>query len=234
MKIKKHILILGGLALVGGALFWLEPTFSKTLSRLRPNTQNPGELPSKYFLKVPFTSQAPYANWGLPYQEACEEASILMIDYFWKKKSFTKAIADKEILKLVEWQKKNLGGYEDTDAEAVVRTFKEYLGYKNVRLIENPTAKQIEEEIVKGKPVYMPAAGRLLGNRYFRGQGPFFHALVVTGYNGKEFTTNDPGTRRGEGYVYSYSTLMKALHDWTGDKETITSGKKRMVVVDPN
>ncbi|MCR4279964.1 MAG: hypothetical protein NUV82_00890, partial [Candidatus Komeilibacteria bacterium] len=41
------------------------------------------ELPAEYNLDVPFMSQAPHANWDLPYQEACEEASLIMVDYFW-------------------------------------------------------------------------------------------------------------------------------------------------------
>jgi len=37
-------------------------------------------LPESYNLGVPFTSQAPEANWQIPFKEACEEASVLMVD----------------------------------------------------------------------------------------------------------------------------------------------------------
>src|SRR3989338_6107342 len=57
-------------------------------------------LPAEINLKIPFTSQAPRANWNLPYGEACEEASALMVHYF-KNKTFTKESADAEIKKLV-------------------------------------------------------------------------------------------------------------------------------------
>ena len=36
------------------------------------------DLPEEINLPVPFTPQAPHANWELPYQEACEEAAVLM------------------------------------------------------------------------------------------------------------------------------------------------------------
>jgi len=35
-------------------------------------------LLSEINLPVPFTPQAPHANWAMPYKEACEEASALM------------------------------------------------------------------------------------------------------------------------------------------------------------
>ena len=48
----------------------------------------------------------------------------------------------------------------------------------------------------RGVPVLLPAAGRLLRNPYFSGQGPLYHMLVVKGYtrDGK-IITDDPGTR---------------------------------------
>ena len=38
--------------------------------------------PKQASIRVPFTSQAPYKDWDDPYQEACEEASVIMVDYF--------------------------------------------------------------------------------------------------------------------------------------------------------
>jgi hypothetical protein len=71
--------------------------------------------------------------------------------------------------------------------------------------------------LVSGKLVIIPAAGRLLGNPNFSGQGPIYHMLVVRGFDNKtgEFITNDPGTRKGEGYRYKYSVLINAIHDWS-------------------
>src|SRR5512133_656297 len=36
-------------------------------------------IPREKHLLVPFMVQAPNANWDMPYQEACEEASLLMV-----------------------------------------------------------------------------------------------------------------------------------------------------------
>ena len=78
----------------------------------------------------------------------------------------------------------------------------------------------------------VPVAGRELGNPYFSGGGPWYHMLVITGYDGNRFITNDPGTKRGEDYKYSADVLIEAIHDWTGSKDTITSGAKTAVVIE--
>lgn len=257
----KIVLIIGGLLLLtGGALLWFDSQFrtqvittsrnveeqvaesepvaasSQVLSNL-VNTDKGTDvktgLPMGYSLKVPFTTQAPYGNWAMPYQEACEEASVLIVDHYWKNKPFTPAIADKELLAMVDWENKTFGYYKDTTADEVVRIIKEYMGYTNVREIVNPTVDDIKKEIVAGHPVLVPAAGRYLGNKYFSGAGPFYHMLVIIGYSSTDFITNDPGTKRGAGYHYKYSVLMDAIHDWNGADENITGGRKVVIVFQP-
>ena len=52
-------------------------------------------------LKVAFTSQAPLANWDHAHEEACEEASALMVDAFWHNRSLSeKAVNDAELVKI--------------------------------------------------------------------------------------------------------------------------------------
>ena len=38
-----------------------------------------GGIPKTLNLDLPFYTQAPHANWDYPWQEACEEASILLV-----------------------------------------------------------------------------------------------------------------------------------------------------------
>lgn len=188
-------------------------------------------LPVEFNLAVPFTSQAPFEKWDLPYKEACEEASILMVDAFYKKQKLTKKLSDEEIKKLVEWQKTRLGHFEDTNVEETARIMREYYGYKDVRVVYDITIDDIKREVAQGRPVILPAAGRLLGNKYFRQPGPLYHMLVVRGWTKKGLIiTNDPGTKRGEGYLYKPDVLMKAVHDLNeGD---VYKGRKAMIVVD--
>ncbi len=182
-------------------------------------------------LAVPFTSQAPKADWSMPYQEACEEASLLMVNaYMTNAGAFTPDIADAQILALVEWEKNRFGYYEDTTAEEVATIARERFGYAKSRAVKIASIDDVKAQLEKGTPVLVPAAGRLLHNPNFSGAGPLYHMLVVKGYtkDGK-IITNDPGTRRGADYLYQPDVLWNALHDWNGGD--VENGAKMMVVV---
>jgi uncharacterized protein YvpB len=187
------------------------------------------ELPSTFKIRVPFTPQAPHANWDDPYQEACEEASLIMVNAYWQNYGLSSNRADDEIKALVNYQTaQGLG--QDITIEQVAQIAEEYYGFKT-RMLHNPTIEDIKREISWENPVIIPAAGRKLGNPYFSGAGPWYHMLVVTGYDRNEFITNDPGTKRGKGYKYKYQTLMDAIHDWTGVKEEIETGPKKALAI---
>ncbi|HCI04047.1 MAG: C39 family peptidase [Candidatus Peribacteraceae bacterium] len=188
------------------------------------------DIPKKTQINVPFSPQAPHANWDDPYQEACEEIALIMGHYFLEGLELTPEIADKEILDLVKWEEEH--GYpEDVTLEQLNQIGCEY--YKDCTnfVINQVTTESIKEELAKGNPIIIPAAGRRLLNPYFSGDGPWYHMLVVKGYDRNEFITNDPGTKRGKGYKYKYNVLVNAIHDWTGIKEEIGLGQKKMLVI---
>lgn len=190
------------------------------------------KLPNEINLAVPFTVQAPFADWNLPYKETCEEASILMAEAFYNKKYLTPNLADAEILNLVNFQKKYFGFYEDTDAAQTAEIARKYYDFKNIKIIYDITIEDIKKELALGYPVIIPAAGRLLPNPYFRQPGPLYHMLVIKGYTADgRFITNDPGTKRGADFLYRYEDLYSAIHDWNnGD---VYKGKKTMIVIMP-
>lgn len=204
------------------------------------STTNPlawtGILPKEKNLDVPFMSQAPRSNWDAPYQEACEEASMIMVDAYYRGRTDRLSVdeADRAILELVAYEEKKLGYAEDITAQQVGRIMKDYFGYPNVIIQSLKHPDQIKQAIALGYPVILPAAGQLLGNPNFRNGGPPYHMIVIRGYTPTLFITNDPGTRNGKGYTYSYETIMKAAHDWTGNKDTIRKGPPMMMVVIPH
>ncbi len=212
-----------------------EPTVKNSKSPI-PNSELPTPvklaLPDSINLAVPFTPQAPHANWDQPYQDACEEASSAMVNYFYAGKTFTPEVADREILGLVAWEDKNFGNNRDTNAEQTADFIRRYYGYKRVEVIENPTVDDIKQHIAAGRPVILPMYGRTLANPYFTPPGPTYHMLVVKGYTKDKFITNDPGTRRGADYLYSFDVLMNANHDWNGGD--VEKGRKVMIVAYPN
>lgn len=181
-------------------------------------------------LEVPFTSQAPLAIWDPLHEEACEEASLLMVYYYRTGQKFgSTQSADNEIKKFVAWQESN--GYEVSVTVSQLATIaRDYLGLNGGRVIVAPTLSQLKSELVAGRPVIVPAAGRLLLNPNFTAPGPIYHMLVIKGYDENGFIVNDPGTRRGESYRYSFDRIMTAMHDW--NSSDITQGQQAVLVFD--
>jgi len=193
------------------------------------DSQREFEIPSSVQLDVPFTSQAPFADWNPPFDEACEEASAIIVHHYLSGEPLTPEIADAEIRALAQWEEDN--GYAiDITTEQLAEVIRTYYGY-NTRVSETVTTDSILYELSQGNPVIVPLAGQDIGNPYYSGDGPPYHMLVITGYTRTRFITNDPGTKRGEGYTYPFDTIINAVHDWNGSTETIRQGKKVMLVI---
>jgi len=186
-------------------------------------------LPIEINLSVPFTSQAPHQNWEMPWQEYCEEASVLMAGHYFLGKNIPNAnYADQELHRIQAFEEERLGYYKDTTAEETAMVLREFYGVANV-VVEEASIERMRQAVAQGKLVLVPAAGRQLGNPYFTQPGPLYHMLVIKGYTKDgRFITNDPGTRRGENYLYNPEVILNAAHDWNdGDVE---HGAKVMIV----
>jgi hypothetical protein len=194
-------------------------------------------LPSSVNLPVPFTSQAPHANWDDVHEETCEEASVYMAYLFAKGENQYKIPADTaeaELQRIIAWEMEIFGYFKDTTAKETALILTEFYGLKDVTVSSDVTIVTIKKALASGKVVVVPAAGQDLGNPNFTPPGPPYHMLVIKGYTSDgRFITNDPGTRKGENYVYSEQTLIDAIHDWVGDKALIRTGPKAMIVVGP-
>lgn len=189
-------------------------------------------LPEKVSLDVPFTPQAPFADWNPPFDEACEEASLIMVHYYLNGERLTLEKANTQIILMTTWLEEN--GYEvDVSIDELKEIVKNYYQNRTAYVYKNSqiTIENIKKLINAGYPVIIPAAGQLLENPYFRGAGPPYHMLVITGFDNKHFYTNDPGTRNGENFQYTYENLMNSIHDWTGSKENIEKGEKAMMII---
>ncbi len=170
------------------------------------------EIPAKTDWPVAFASQAPFGNWDELHQEACEEASMIVAARYFSGRDLTPEIMEEEIQKLVAWEKER--GYRiDLTAAEAADILEEYFEI-SAELTTEVTADRLKYELSQGRLVIVPAAGRELGNPYFRQPGPIYHMLVIRGYNGGEFITNDVGTKRGDGFRYHYHRLISAVHDW--------------------
>lgn len=193
-----------------------------------------GPLPDEANLDVPFTIQAPEQQWDLPYEEACEEASVLMVASYFQGKTGRLPIADakKGILDIVTYENGRFGDYVHTTAAQTAEIAIDFLKVSDAKVIPIKSAEEIKRLIANGYPVIVPASGRDLGNPNFKAPGPVYHMFVIKGYtkDGK-FITNEPGTRKGYNYLYSTEVVMNAMHDYAADD--IRTGAKVVLVLFP-
>ncbi|KKW20392.1 MAG: hypothetical protein UY61_C0035G0010 [Candidatus Adlerbacteria bacterium GW2011_GWC1_50_9] len=187
---------------------------------------------------VPFVPQSPFGERGNPvFENACEEA-VLLMSYSWvARKPLVREEAREEILKMAEYERVNFGFHEDTSAADTARLMKEYLGYDGVVVRDGVEAEDIIPELLKGNLVIIPVNGQKLGNPRFEPPGPIVHMILVRGYDfaRNEFIVHDPGTQFGKDYRYSFDVINDAFEDYPSGKEvTAGSGTRAMIVVYPS
>lgn len=179
-------------------------------------------------LDVPFVVQAPTGDWGYPFDSACEEASMLMLNYYFTGQTFTPMMVARDIQTITDFEINKYGFHEDTNAEQTAQLIRDYYDYK-VDVFYNITLDDIREQIDKGNPVIVPTTGRTLGNIYFVPPGPIIHMIVIIGYTETDFIVNDPGTIRGAGYIYSNQIISESINDWT--KDGVAVERSAMIIV---
>ncbi len=178
---------------------------------------------------VPFTPQAPHARWDALHQEACEEASVLMVlRYFSGQRISGADDAERGILHLVAANEALGFGIDDTAEEAAALLLSQDSSL-SVALLKNPSVHDLKSALSMGSLVIVPAAGQQLFNPYFQTPGPRYHMLVLRGYTDDFAIANDPGTRNGWQFAYRWDVLMNAIHDWNGGD--VESGEKVVIIV---
>ena len=192
-------------------------------------------LADQVLLNVPFTSQAPLADWIDPrHQEGCEEASLLMAWLWINGQNMTKDEAEKTIEDMAAFELYTYGNFRDTNSYDTARVMKDYYQYEKTEVKINPTIEDIKNALRQGKLVLVPVNGQKLNNPNFKRPGPTTHMLVIKGFDNSknQFITNDPGTRLGESYIYDYPVVYDAMVDYpTGDHLSQDDRPKSMIVI---
>lgn len=188
-------------------------------------------LPSEKRLAVPFTSQAPTANWDAVHEETCEEASVIMAAAYYHGESgrIDPTEAERRIQEVLKFETDNYGSNQDTSATETKRFLEGMYPDLSADVVPVTDADSIKQYIAQGLPVIIPANGKTLPNPNFRNGGPTYHMLVVRGYTSTDFITNDPGTRLGENFLYTYDGLLNSIHDWNGGD--VPNGARVMLVI---
>ncbi len=113
------------------------PSLEERINLLEPNDPEDvieSSLLDQVNLDVPFYPQAPDGDWGEPWQEACEESSILLAHAYATGTSLSKDEFRQGVLDLVDWQNEMLGDYEHTTINQTARMFKEVLGFSDIKI----------------------------------------------------------------------------------------------------
>lgn len=180
----------------------------------------------------PFISQAPFGNWADPWQDFCEEASIVMVAHAVKKLPLTPNMADREMRIIKSFEEVVFRRHRDTSIEETMLTLQLLYGLSGLHIKTITTAEGIKHELREGRLIIAPVAGRLLKNPYFKSPGPLYHMVVIHDFddNRNIFITHDPGTRRGANFPYQQQVMLNAVHDW--NKGDVLRGAKKILVVD--
>ena len=169
-------------------------------------------------LEVPYVNEAPSGFFGGQWKNACEEASIAMVDAYYAKKLITIAEAENFMRMLFKRQDILYGSNANSDAARTAEIINKYSSFGAV-VKQYPTLEDIKKEINAGRPVITPNYGFGLKNPDipFLGTGSSYHMEVIIGYNDvtKEFITNDSGDiKNGIAHRYDYELFMGTVRDY--------------------
>lgn len=165
----------------------------------------------RVILPVPYVSQVPDGVWVSPWDEACEEASLLMVQGFYAgATTIGREGAKAEMRKMFAWEQERWKDVEDADAERIL-----VLGDAfsvGSRVVRDPSAGEIVAELRAGHPVIAVVDMYALWGERPAGDG--YHVVVVTGHDADkgEFQVMDPA--KDDIRWYAASRLMASLHDY--------------------
>ncbi len=202
-------------------------TTTTTTSSTTTTTTRP-VIKDSLVLNVPYTVQAPYANWDV-HEESCEEAAVLMARDYLEGVKYTETVIDKEIanssmVAMKYWQQVHYGSEPDLTIEGIGKFAAEYYGY-NYEYKENITDYDIKLAINQGYPVIVPVMTHSLYNPNY-GAHTVYHVLLIKGYDSTGVITNDAGVKEGENWHYTWDVLFGAI-----DAQTSQMGQGRVMVV---
>lgn len=190
----------------------------------------------KVNIEVLFTSQAPFGDWNDPrLQDACEETTVLMAMKWVSGETLDNYIAKEEILSISKFETENYGSSKDSSAQDTLeRIIKDYYQYDKAELKYDFSIEDMILELDKANLIIVPTNGQELDNPYYSGAGPERHMLLIKGYDreSNEFITNDPGTRHGADFRFSFDNLYDSIRDYpSGNHVPILKDRKAMIII---
>ncbi|HEX6547108.1 MAG TPA: C39 family peptidase [Candidatus Dormibacteraeota bacterium] len=195
------------------------PTPTETPSAAPTPTPTPTPLPPSVFIQhVPFTVQAPFANWDRAHEEYCEAAAMLMVGRYYQGQKYPNdrippADADAAMGQIVQWERATWPGVLDLSLDKVGQVGQHFYNLQPV--VADATLDNVQHALADGQPVIIPVmthglpGGQAISPYYSAGN--VYHVIVLTGYDGTKMYTNDAGISQGQNYPYQWSALDTAI-----------------------
>jgi len=180
-------------------------------------TPSPTPLPASVLIKVPYTSQSPFNQWGAGnvHEEYCEAAALLMVGrYFTHKDIVSKTDADQAMAQIVGIERTMFPGVLDLPLRSIGSVGTQQYGLTPT--VMPVDLDSIERNLAGGRPVIIPvmthgANGQKISLHY--GAANVYHVIVLIGYDNTKgvLYSNDAGFYEGQNWPYSWSTLSAAI-----------------------
>lgn len=186
------------------------------------------KLPNEKILNCQFYAQAPRWNWRAPFEDYCEEASVILWVNCLNNEEVNIEKFESQLSEIDTWFTDKFWKSKDQTVKQMAQAIKEKYDLE-YEIIDNPSFKDIQTAINSWNLVVAPLAWKMLKNPHYKNGWPNFHALLVVGYKKDKVITNDVWTRSWKNYEFKKDIFMNALHDYVS--WDIKKWEKRILVI---
>ena len=150
-------------------------------------------LPNIHSIKTTFVPQAPEKKWDEPWQDACEEAALLTVHYYYQNLNPNTVTITNDLKNLFNFESSQ-GWTSDINVSQMATLSAKLWDYHSI-IIDYPTVNDFKKYLSQNIPIIIPANGKILfsENSHFKSGGPWYHNLVILGYDDtkNQFTVHD-------------------------------------------
>jgi hypothetical protein len=179
---------------------------------------SPAPIPAAFRNRVPYTPQAPFANWDAAHEHYCTAADLVMVDQFYHgdaRDRIPPAEADAKMTSVIAWDRRQWPGVVTFSLTQVALAGKTLFGMQPT--IQPVSFEAVQRQVAAGHPVLVAlmthgAPGGAAIAPYY-GPADVHHVILITGYDAARglVYANDPGFMQGQSYAYAWSSLLPAI-----------------------
>lgn len=166
-------------------------------------------MPPSVQLPIPYTVQAPFANWNI-HEESCEEAALLMAhQYVTSMNEQAPAWYDARLREMKLQQRNAWGEERDLTITEMDALWDLSFSRPGPTLRERADVSSLRWHLAHQRVVILPVMSHQLRNPHY-GPKSVYHMVTLIGYEGDSFIVHDPGIKQGRAWVYPTSVIMEA------------------------